>query len=216
MIASANFNVSSPDRLQESFVAELLPRVELHARISFRHVRCADQRADKINEAVALAWKWFVRLVERKKDVSTFPMAFTFLVVKAVNGGRRVTGMERAKDVMNPLTQRRHGFQVEPLPTSTRTSVAELYSKPHGQQQVDAFEEILKDDSTTPVPDQAAFRIDWPRFFRSLPKRDRRLARFLAMGNSGKDAANKFHLSQGRVTQLRQRWCREWRAFQGE
>lgn len=118
--------------------------------------------------------------------------------------------------MLSPLAQRRRGFQVEPLPASTRTSVAELYSKPNGQRDMDAFEEVLQDDSTTPILDQVAFRIDWPRFFRSLPKRDRRVARFLALGNSGKDAASKFHLSPGRVTQLRQRWCREWRTFQGE
>ena len=31
-----------------------------------------------------------------------------------------------------------------------------------------------------------------------------------------KVAAKKFKLSQGRVTQLRQRWCKEWLACQGE
>ena len=81
---------------------------------------------------------------------------------------------------------------------------------------MDAFEERLQENRRTPVPEQAAFRIDWPEFMRSLSQRDRHLAAFLSMGNSGKEAAEKFHLSPGRVTQLRQGWCREWRARQGE
>ena len=57
----------------------------------------------------------------------------------------------------------------------------------------------------TPVPDQVQFRLDWPRFFATLSGRDRRLAAFLALGHSGRQAAGRFGLSPGRVTQLRQR-----------
>ena len=81
---------------------------------------------------------------------------------------------------------------------------------------LDTFEERLHENRRTPVPEQAAFRIDFPQFMRSLSQRDRRLATFLSLGNLAKAAADKFGLSQGRVTQLRQGWCREWRARQGE
>jgi hypothetical protein len=49
-----------------------------------------------------------------------------------------------------------------------------------------------------------------------LGRRDRRLAHFLSLGNSAKDAARKFKLSTGRITQLRQQWCREWHALHDE
>ena len=68
----------------------------------------------------------------------------------------------------------------------------------------------------TPVPDQAAFRLDFPPFLASLSERDRRLAAYLALGHSAVAAARRFGLSPGRVTQLRQRWCRQWRIRQGE
>jgi hypothetical protein len=32
--------------------------------------------------------------------------------------------------------------------------------------------------------------------------------------NSGKDAAEEFKLTPGRVTQLRQKWCLEWKRRQ--
>ena len=59
-----------------------------------------------------------------------------------------------------------------------------------------------------------AFRLDWPRYFCSLTPRDRQLAEHLSMGHTAKSAASKFGLSPGRVTQLRQRWCSEWRQFE--
>ena len=48
----------------------LLPRIEAHAKIYFRDIRCTAQRADQIAETVALAWKWFVRLAKHGKDAS--------------------------------------------------------------------------------------------------------------------------------------------------
>jgi hypothetical protein len=42
------------------------------------------------------------------------------------------------------------------------------------------------------------------------------MAHFLSLGNSAKAAARRFKLSPGRVTQLRQRWCRDWYALHDE
>jgi hypothetical protein len=165
---------------------------------------------------VALAWQWFLRLAGQGKDVNTFLVTFCRLLVRAVKAGRRVCGMHRSKDVLNPLAQQRFGFRVERLPASTRRSHDSLCSPAHGQKQVDAFEERLRDNSVTPVVEQVVFRLDWPRFFRTLSRRDRSLAAFLSEGNTNKLASRKFKLSPARVTQLRQQWCRQWRVFQGD
>lgn len=72
-------------------------------------------------------------------------------------------------------------------------------------------------DHRHPSPaDRAAFRIDFAIFRGRLSRRDCKLADFLAAGNTGKDAARKFHLSQGRITQIRQQLCRAWYAMHGE
>jgi hypothetical protein len=42
------------DQLRASFLA-FLPRIETHAQIAFRDVRCPDRRAECVAEAVALA-----------------------------------------------------------------------------------------------------------------------------------------------------------------
>src|SRR3954467_3962943 len=216
MTASASFfNPSTAHPLHAAFLA-LLPKLQTHATIYFRDVRCPDTKADKLAECQALAWKWYVRLHEQGKDINQFLMAFIFLVARAVKSGRRACGTERAEDVMSPVAQRRHSFTLEALPSSTRRSFEALYGLVNGQQDIDAYEERLRDNTVTPPPDAAAFRIDWAHFLSKRSERDRRLAHFLSLGHRAKVAAKKFKLSQGRVTQLRQQWCKESSTWAGE
>ena len=49
-----------------------------------------------------------------------------------------------------------------------------------------------------------------------MTRRDRRLAVFLSLGYSNKQAAATFQLTRGRVSQLRKHWCRQWYARHGE
>ena len=145
MIASDNsFNGPSPASFHAQFLA-LLPKIERHAQIYFRDIRCPDKKADKIADTVALAWKWYGRLVERGKDINKFPMAFVFLVARAVKSGRRVCGQEKANDAMNEQTQRKQAFRVEPLPSSI---AGPMSSHDRPASETDLFEERLQDSET--------------------------------------------------------------------
>ena len=217
MIVSADCAPVMPSMqaLHATFL-NLLPRIEEQARFCFRHLPCPHKKAEAMAETVALAWKWFCRLAERGKDVMDFPGAFAALAARAVKSGRRAVGMEKTKDVMSPLAQRRFGFTVEPFSTSTRRSDAAIHSVVNDKQAIDAYEDRLKDNTVTPPPDAAAFRLDFPPFLGSLSPRDRAMAMFLSLGHSNKRTAAKFGVSPGRVTQLRQQWQRAWRIGQGE
>jgi hypothetical protein len=195
----------------------LLPHLLTHARITFRFVTCPGRRADLIAEVTALAWRWLVRLHQRGKDVMQFPVLFIRLVTRGVRNGRRLCHQERAKDVLSPVAQYRHRFRVESL-ESIRVRDHEVRRGLGVDlwQLDDTYEERLRNNTVTPPSDAAAFRIDFPLFLRELSERDRRLAAFLSLGNSAKEAASSFGLSPPRVTQLRQRWCQDWRASQGE
>ena len=203
------------EQLHQQFLA-LLPRIELHARITFRGVRCPAQREDAIAETVALAWKWHVRLAERGKDVMQFPAAFAALAARAVRSGRRACGHERSRDVLSAVVQRKHGFRVEHLPASTRSPHEHLYATPHGQALLDAYEERLRGNTLTPVTDQVAFRIDFPAWLRTLTARERRIIRAMARNERTTDLSKEFGLSPGRISQLRQQFCRDWLRFHGE
>ena len=171
----------SPQALHAHFLA-ILPRILEHGCIYFRHLKCPHRKEEALAEVRALAWKWFARLVERGKDPTAFVSALATYAARAVRSGRRVCGHERVKEVLSPVAQRRHGFAVESLPLSTQTSHEHLYAAPRGQRAQDAFEERLRDNTLTPPPDQAAFRIDFPVWLTTHSERDRRLIDHLLVG----------------------------------
>jgi hypothetical protein len=201
--------------LHNVFLADVLPRVETHGRIYFRHVS-PDRKEDLLAEMRGLAWKWFVGLVQKDKNVLDFVSALATYAARAVNSGRRVCGHERKKEVLSPVAQRLHGFVVEALPQATSTSHERLYASPHGQERLDAFEERLRDNTQTPPDEQAAFRIDFPAWRLTHSERDRRLIDTLMLGGRTKEVSRLFGLSQGRISQKRRQLMEDWRRFCGE
>jgi hypothetical protein len=191
----------------------ILPRIELHGRIYFRHLRCPHRQADAIQEMRALAWKWFVRLAEKGKNPADFMATFVGFLARAVKSGRRVAGMLKAKDVMNPLAQQRHHFKVEPFPFAHRADHERLYSDPRGQELHDAYQERLKDNTITPVPEQVAFRIDWPAWLATLTARERRMIRLMARNERTLDLSKQFDVSPARISQLRREFHEDWLRF---
>lgn len=202
----------SPARCRWEF-EHALPRIRLHACIAFRDVRCRQKRDDCIAEVVALSWKWWLRLRQRGKNPLAFVSAIATFAARAVRSGRRLCGQERAKDVLSFLAQQFHSFRVESLPSSTATAHEHLYGEARAQQQLDAFEERLQDNTQTPVPDQAAFRIDFPAWLSTLTARERRIIRAMARNERTKDLSTMFELSPARISQLRQEFHNDWQQF---
>ena len=198
--------------VHDRFLA-LLPKIELHGRIFFRHLK-PHKKEEVLQEMRALAWKWFVRLAQRGKDAAEFISTFNSYLARAIRNGRRIMGQEKAKDAMCEFAQQRHGFRVESLP-STHASRERVYSDVHGQQEQDALEERLRDNTVTPVPEQVAFRIDWPAWLKTRSHRDRQVIDKLAEGQQGKDVSRKFGLSPARVCQLRRAFKEDWERFSG-
>ncbi len=180
MIAAiTSFPVLSIEDLHAAFL-KLLPRIELHARIYFRDVRCPQEREDRVAETIALAWKWFVHLAERGKSIDTFVTRFIALAALGVRCGRRVCGQEPARDVMSGLAQRRHGFTVNRLPDYTTSEGSPL-------------EEALHDNGRLPPADAAALHLDFPRWFFALPERERQVAIDMARGETTTEVAQARH-----------------------
>jgi hypothetical protein len=194
---------------------DILPRIEMHGDIYFRHLK-PHRKADAIQEMRALGWLWYVRLIDRGRDPQDFVATFVTLLARAVNSGRRLAGMMKAKDVMNPAAQKRHGFKVEPLPGSTRTFHDHLYSSPRGQKLHDEFEERLCDNTVTPVPDQVCFRLDFPAFLETLTPRERRMIRAMANNERTLDLSKEFEVSPSRISQMRREFHDGWKHFIAE
>jgi hypothetical protein len=178
----------------------ILPRIEKHAHVYFRHVRCKEHKADLVAEVVALAWKWFVRLAERSKDATQFPSTLASYAARAVKSGRRVTGQIPPKDILSERAQQRHHFCVGKLPDFSTESTNPLA-------------EALADNTVSPVPDQVQFRCDFPAWTRSRCQRDRRLIHVMATGERTKVLARRFRISQARVSQLRRQFHDDYERF---
>ncbi len=205
-------SATSLEQFNSQFL-QILPRIELHAQIRFRYLRCPGQREDAIAETIGVAWKWYLRLVEQGKDVNEFVSTLADYAVRHVRSGRKLCGQEKAKDVFSPRCQRINGFKIESLPYSTRFDPSILYSQPHGQEQIDAFEERLRDNTVSPVPDQAAFRIDYRVWLSHLEMRRREIAQDMALDLATNELAEKHKVSAGRISQMRRELHTDWRRF---
>ena len=188
--------------LHASFLA-ILPRIETHARICFRHLGCPQGRDDAVAETVALAWQSYLRLVERGKDPAAFVSRFADYAARAVRRGRRVCGQEAGQEVLSPRAQARHDFAVLRLLQRTTLNGSPL-------------EEALLDNAVTPPPEAAAFRIDFPAWLATWPERDRRLIEALGLGERTLALADQFGLTPGRISQKRREYHGDWERFCGD
>jgi len=189
------------EQLQNKFLG-ILSRLKQHFRIYFRHVKCRDKRNDLVSEAIALSWRWFLRIAEQGKDATHWPAALASFAARAVRAGRRVCGQLPAKDAMSERAQQRHGFCVGKLP-----DISTLSENP--------LAEALTDNTQTPPPDGAAFRIDFPAWRRSHSRRNRRLIDDMMMNEKTMVLARKHRLSPARVSQLRREFHDDWEVFTG-
>jgi hypothetical protein len=185
---------------QEQFT-KLLPAIRQQAGFAFRGMG-PEARADAVAEVVAHACCAFARLVELGKADIAYPRALARFGVKRFLDGRRTGSQLNINDVLSPYAQKRKGIAVTSL---------DRFDEEEG-----VWREAVVEDDQTPVPDQAAFRIDFPAWLQSYPLRDRCIAEALAVGERTKDVAAKFGVSPGRVSQLRRRFYEDWQTLHGE
>ncbi len=190
--------MKASSRLHSQFLA-LLPRIVRHAKVTFRHVRCWHTKEDKIQEVRSLCWKWVRWLDKVGKKWWCFVSRLADFACRQVKSGRKVAGMT-VKDVMCEIAQQRHGFYVGKLPDFSTES-----SNP--------LSEALIDNTVSPVPEQVAFRLDFPTWRGSYEPRRRRIIDALALGHRTKDVARQFKISEGRVSQLRGEFMTDWQQF---
>jgi hypothetical protein len=204
------------ERLRVTFVNLVLPRIECCGRFHFRHLKSSEHRDEAIAEMIGLGWKWYVDLTRRGKDVTGFVSALATFAARAVKSGRRLCGQERSRDVLSPLAQKRQGFTVHALPVATTTSYEHLYGRPRGQSDLDVFEELLRDNTITPVLDQVQFRLDFPAWLQTLSGRDRRLVGAMIRNERTQDLSRRFGVSAARISQLRRAFQQDWNRFCGD
>ena len=154
-------------------------------------------------ETVCNACRAVARLAELGKLDLAYPSVLAHFAVSQVKDGRKVGCKMNVNDVLSQYCQQRKNVTVE--------SIDHFDDEENGWRQA-----VVVDTRSSPVPDMVAFRYDFADWLQSLPRRDCHIAESLAMGDRTSEAARKFEVSEGRVSQLRRELADSWREFVGD
>ena len=180
------------ETLHETFVRNL-PELEIMALARFTHLD-PEARAEAIQNATALTWKYWVRHAEKGRPTDeTMLRNVWWFAIKQTRDGRTITRGDG---------KRGKGRQ-------------DTYDRPDGTtvKRID-FNMFVHD--TTPIPDQVAFRLDFPLFMATSNERQRGMAADLASGMGTGEVAKKYGVSAGAVSQFRTRFKVLLERFYGE
>jgi hypothetical protein len=189
----------SPPAWHAAFL-RMLPAIRTHARVAFRHLG-PEAREEAVQEVIANACRAYKRLVELGKTDIAYAGALARYGVAQVKDGRRVGGRLNVRDISSEYCQRRKNVTVERL---------DKFDKEDGWQEI-----VVEDRHATPA-DIARVRIDFADWLKTLPRRKRRIAEVLSTGETTSNVAKRFHVSAGRISQLRRQLYESWLEFTGE
>jgi len=179
----------------------MVPVIERQARIAFRHSN-PEARDEAIQETVCNACCAFARLVELHKTDVAYPSVLAGFGIRQTIEGRRTGTKLNCRDVTSDYCRRRKNLVVARLDRF--------------DEEEQAWAEILMEDRHAGPADTAITRIDFASWLQLLPRRLRKIANFLAKGETTSAAAKRFCLSQGRISQIRRQLYEAWHAFQGD
>ncbi len=179
----------------------MAPTIINYARNAFGQAN-PEAREDLIEEVVANALVAYVRLFQQGRIALAYPTVLARYGVAQVRDGRRVGAKMNITDPLSAYCQRRRAVVVGSL---------DRFDAEDNQ-----WVEAVVEDHHTPVFDQVQFRCDFPAWLDSLTQRNRRVATALSLGHSTGHVAERFKLSEGRISQLRHEFQESWRTFVGE
>jgi hypothetical protein len=171
-----------------------LPEIERLAGSHFRHLD-PDAKEEAVQNAVVLAYRYWLRLAERGKTGEDCFKSAVWWAAKHTKQGRKGGGGGKAKaKCVLDYARRGKGHVVV-------------------QGGVDVNYLIGRSAS---VPDAVAFRMDVPAFLGTLTERDRGIALSLASGRGTTETAGAFGVTPGAISQFRTRFRKKYDEFHAE
>ena len=180
---------------------KMLPTITRVARQAFSNLD-PEAKEEAVAEVIAAAFILFVGLARDGRESLAYPTVLAMYGVRRVRVGRQAATPQNVRDVSSLYCQLNKGFSLQRLDRYDRDESAWL--------------EVVVEDRTTNPADVAAARIDIAAWFRSLPRRNRKIATTLATGETTGDVARMFKVSDGRISQLRRELRQSWMGFHGE
>jgi len=180
---------------------KMIPAIETHARICFRHLD-NESREEAIQEVICNACQAYVRLIEQNKTDKAHASVLASFGVAQTREGRKVGNSLNIHDVSSDYCRQRKNLVLERLD--------------HFDLDEQNWNEVLVEDRHAGPADTAIVRIDFSRWLKTLPRWLRKIAMFLANGETTTAASKKFRLSQCRISQIRRQLFESWHTFQGD
>jgi len=195
----SELTTSRIEQFHQQFLT-MLPVIRRQAWIAFRGQR-PEAKEEFVTEVIANAYRSWVRLVQQGKADRADATPLARFAIRQVRAGRRVGCSLNSKDLLSPWARKRHGLTIEQLDQSDNRS--------------GNFDQLLVEDRQAGPAEIAAARIDVAAWLGSLSKRQRRIAKALALGASTSEVARRFAICPARISQLRGWFHLHWEQFQG-
>jgi hypothetical protein len=173
----------------------MIPQIENFAGARYRHLN-PEARAELIQNSVALSWFRYLDLAAQGKHQD--PAVVEGMIYWSIShsGQGRLAhgkGQSKGKCVLDYARRGLKGVRLAP------------------ESQLQHYVSL-----ETPVPTQAAFRVDTSAWLGTLTDRDRQIAIDLAEGFTTSEVAKRHGVSPARVSQLRLEFRASYREFLGE
>ena len=180
----------------------MLPTIIRVAKRAFRSYP-PEAKQEAVQNVVANTCAAVAGLAKRGKLDLAYPTVLAKFGIRQTLDHRKTGSSLNIKDVLSKYCQEHKGVVVERI---DRFNDLE-----------DCWEEaVVQDTRNAPVPEVVAFRVDFRNWLKSLHPRDRKVARYLSLGHRTADAARKFKVSAGRISQLRRELAQSWGRFVGD
>jgi hypothetical protein len=194
MIAINREHPSSESQWQAEFVA-MLPEINRWLRLAFRQLGL-EAREDAIEEGIVHSLLNYSRLYAQGRAAQANASSLAWYATRAVKRGRPAAGRMNGKDVSSRYAQ--------------------IGSKVGFERQNGEWMDKLVQDKRASIPDVVAAKMDVGAWFATLTKKMKQIASDLALGYSTSEAALKYGLTAGRISQLRRALEASWLAYQQE
>tara|TARA_R110000868_G_scaffold400484_1_gene675029 strand:- start:26936 stop:27601 length:666 start_codon:yes stop_codon:yes gene_type:complete len=192
-------HLSGLSNKQNPFI-RMLPEIRRHALFAFRALR-TEAKEEAVAEAIANAFVAYNRLIEQGKGSKIYPSVLTRYAVAQIRSGRKVGTSLNSNCVLSDAARQKHSLHIDRLD----------YCAKCGE-----WFDFVVEDRRTPVPEQAAFRCDFPGWLDTLSPQKRQIAEKLAVGDTTSEIAQECKVSPGRISQIRRELENSWREFHGE
>ena len=202
MVRISSPSHSQPEPEWHAVFLRMAGRIRKHARIAFRHCN-PDEREEKIQAVLCNACAAVARLAELGKLDLCYASVLSRFAVAQVKDGRITGGHLNCLDISSRYCRRLKGLTLERLDRREKD-------------EDNAWCEVASKTEHAGPAETACSRLDFDAWLHALPRRDRRVAQFLSLGNRTSDAARKFCVSEGRISQLRRELAESWKTFTGD